>query len=117
MVPPPTTGTLTVDRTNGSSATVTGSMDDPQSPVILIQGELDLASVESVRAGIEPFLAPGPSQVTFNLEKLTFMDSSGIALLVQSANRVGKVELTNVSPIVRRVLEVTGLLELFGLAR
>jgi anti-sigma B factor antagonist len=117
MVPAPTTGSLTVDRTNGSSATVTGSMDDPQSPVILIQGELDLASVESVKAGIEPFLAPGPSQVTFNLEKLTFMDSSGIALLVQSANRAGKVELTNVSPIVRRVLEVTGLLELFGLAR
>jgi anti-sigma B factor antagonist len=106
-----------VDRANGTSATVSGSMDDPRSPVILIQGELDLASVESVKAGIEPFLAAGPSQVTFNLEKLTFMDSSGIALLVQSANRVGKVELTNVTPIVRRVLEVTGLLELFGLAR
>ena len=106
-----------MDLANGSSASVTGSMDDPQSPVILIQGELDLASVESVKAGIEPFLASAPSQVTFNLEKLTFMDSSGIALLVQSVNRVGKVELTNVTPIVRRVLEVTGLLELFGLAQ
>ena len=101
---------------NGNSATVTGSMDDPQSPVIRIVGELDLASVELVKAGMVPFLASGPRQVTIDLEKLTFMDSSGIALLVQSANRVDRVELTNVTPIVRRVLEVTGLLELFGLA-
>jgi anti-sigma B factor antagonist len=108
---------VTVGVANGHSATVTGSTGDPRSPVILIEGELDLASVESVKAGIEPFLASEPSQVTFDLEKLTFMDSSGIALLVQSANRVGKVELTNVTPIVRRVLEVTGLLELFGLAQ
>ena len=106
-----------MDRANGSSATVTGSMDDPQSPVILIQGELDLASVESVKAGIEPFLAPGPSQVTFNLEKLTFMDSSGIALLVEISNDVGQVSLTHVPPIVHRVLEITGLLEHFGMSQ
>ena len=97
-----------------SSATVTGSQADPGAPILAISGELDLASVDSVREGIEPYLAAGPSRVTFDLAGLDFMDSSGIALLVQVANRVEHVELTNVSPIVRRVLEATGLGPAFG---
>jgi anti-anti-sigma factor len=44
------------------------------------------------------------------------MDSSCIALLVQISNDVGDVRLINVTPIVHRVLEATGLLEHFGLA-
>ncbi len=94
---------------------VTGAVDDPSSPVISLAGELDLASVEAARAGIEHYLATGPSQVTFDLRELTFMDSSGIALLVQISNEVEKVSLNNVTPIVRRVLEATGLLDHFGL--
>jgi anti-sigma B factor antagonist len=95
---------------------VTATVDDPAAPVIHLAGELDLASVESVKAGIGPYLAGAPVHVTFDLEKLTFMDSSGIALLVQVSNDVDRVSLVNVSPIVHRVLEATGLLEHFGLA-
>ncbi len=95
---------------------VTVLADDPGSPVIALAGELDLASVEATRAGIEPVLEHRPAQVTFDLEKLTFMDSSGIALLVQVSNDIETVTLTHVPPIVHRVLEATGLLEHFGLA-
>ena len=95
--------------------TVTG--DDPMEPVVALAGELDLASVESTRAGIAPFLARHPTRVTFDLEHLTFMDSSGIALLVQISNDVDQVTLIHVAPIVHRVLEATGLLEHFGLAK
>jgi anti-sigma B factor antagonist len=95
---------------------VTVMTDDPSAPVIALAGELDLASVEATRAGIESVLANQPTRVTFDLEKLTFMDSSGIALMVQISNEIGQVTLTHVAPIVHRVLEVTGLLEHFGLA-
>ena len=95
---------------------VTATLDDPTSPIIRLAGELDLASVESTKAGIAPYLAGSPVLVTFDLEKLTFMDSSGIALLVQLSNDIGKVSLIHVAPIVHRVLEATGLLEHFGLA-
>ncbi len=95
---------------------VTVSIDDPAAPVIALAGELDLASVEAARAGIEPTLAERPSRVTFDLDKLTFMDSSGIALLVEISNDIDSVCLIHVTPIVRRVLEATGLLEHFGLA-
>ncbi len=95
---------------------VTVKSDDPMSPVISLAGELDLASVEKTRSGIAPFLAKHPSVVTFDLQGLTFMDSSGIALLVQVSNEVEQVTLIHVPPIVHRVLGATGLLEHFGLA-
>jgi anti-anti-sigma factor len=91
------------------------SLEDASAPVIHLAGELDLASVEATKSGMEPYLASGPERVTFDLEKLTFMDSSGIALLVQVANNVGEVTLIHVPPIVYRVLEASGLLEHFGL--
>jgi anti-anti-sigma factor len=95
---------------------ITASTDDPNEPVIGLAGELDLASVEATRAGLKAILANHPTRVTFDLRKLTFMDSSGIALLVQISNDVDHIELINVLPIVHRVLEATGLLEHFGLA-
>ncbi|MGH9079497.1 MAG: STAS domain-containing protein [Acidimicrobiales bacterium] len=107
---------IIVESGSGEAVTVQGSMDDPRFPVIRIGGELDLSSVESVKLGMEPYLRDETTRVTFDLEELTFMDSSGIALLVQVANRVESVELRNVTPIVRRVLQATGLLEAFGLA-
>ena len=99
----------------GNAAEVIPGDGDREAPMIRISGELDLASVESVRAGIEPYLVAEPHQVTFDLEELTFMDSSGIALLVEIANRVEHVALVNLTPIVHRLLEATGLLEVFGL--
>ncbi len=94
---------------------VSATLDDPAAPVIHLAGELDLASVETTKAGIEQYLDIAPERVTFDLEKLTFMDSSGIALLVQISNDIGQVSLINVTPIVHRVLEATGLLGHFGL--
>ncbi len=97
------------------TATVAVTVADDGVPVISLGGELDLASVESVRSGIQQYLTDGPARVTFDLEDLAFMDSSGIALLLQVSNEIERIELRNVRPNVRRVLEVTGLLETFGL--
>jgi len=94
---------------------VTAVLDDPTAPIIYLAGELDLASVESTKEGIDLYVAGEPARVIFDLEKLTFMDSSGIALLVQVSNDVDQVSLVHVTPIVHRVLEATGLLEHFGL--
>ncbi len=93
---------------------VTVVVDDPAAPIVALAGELDLASVESTQAGIAQVLDASPPQITFDLGKLTFMDSSGIALLVQISNEVGRVSLIHVTPIVHRVLEITGLLDHFS---
>lgn len=80
-----------------------------------ITGELDLASVESVHETIDGILNGEPERVVFDLAGLTFMDSSGIAMMLQVSKRVGNVEIRNVTPIVRRVIEATGLVEVLGL--
>jgi len=40
------------------------------------------------------------------------MDSSGIALLVAAARQARQVELRHPTPVVRRLIELTGLTEL-----
>jgi anti-anti-sigma factor len=45
----------------------------------------------------------------FDLSRLRFMDSAGIAVLIGAAAKVKAVHLRDPSPIVRRVIEVTGL--------
>lgn len=61
------------------------------------------ADTEGVGAG-----QPG---LIFDLSRLDFVDSSGIAFFLQMVNRAGSVELHHAKPAVRRVLEVTGLLQ------
>ena len=77
--------------------------------VVKIIGELDISSVESVRAALEPIVRRQPSTLVFDLSELRFMDSSGLALLVTVVEQVGVVEVRNPLPIVRRIIEVTGL--------
>jgi anti-anti-sigma factor len=100
---------------DGPQVEVSLGQGEASAPVICMAGELDLASVAAAKSGMEPYLAARPQRVTFDLEKLTFMDSSGIALLVQVSNDVGQVTLINVAPIIHRVFEASGLLEHFGL--
>ena len=98
-----------------SSLRVRVDAEVPTAPVVHLAGELDLASVGVARTGISRYLEDASDGITFDLEKLTFMDSSGIALLVEVSNTNGPVTLVHASPAIRRVLEVTGLLHHFGL--
>jgi anti-sigma B factor antagonist len=100
---------------DGRLAWAEGTVDDTGTLTILLSGEIDIASADGVRRDMQPFLGAAPDRVVFDLQKLAFMDSSGIALLVQIANRFEVVEVRNPAPNVRRILEATGLAEKFGL--
>lgn len=81
-------------------------------PVIRLSGELDMVSVERVRSVVEGVLTADDDRLAFDVAGLKFMDSSGIALLVSAARQVRQVELRHPTPIVRRLIELTGLTEL-----
>ena len=57
-------------------------------------------------------LTADDDRLAFDVAELKFMDSSGIALLVSAARQVRQVELRHPTPIVRRLIELTGLTEL-----
>ncbi len=81
-------------------------------PVIRLSGELDMVSVEGVRSAVAEALSAENEKLVFDVRELEFMDSSGIALLVSATRKVRKVEVRNPTPIVRRIIELTGLTDI-----
>jgi anti-anti-sigma factor len=93
----------------GPHATVDHVVDASGLSVITIAGEVDTSNVASVEAELERVTGSAPELLVFDLSALEFIDSSGIALLLRSAGKVGRLELRNPSGVVQRVIEATGL--------
>ena len=79
--------------------------------LVRIGGELDLSSIPVVEAELEPFLRTAPEHLVFDMAAVTFMDSSGIAMLLRAAERAAHVEVRHPSPAVQLILRATGLSE------
>jgi anti-sigma B factor antagonist len=85
---------------------------DGDRAVLVLHGELDLATIDSVRARLEALEDEGTG-VVLDLDGLTFMDSTGIRLVLQAAQdaeRTGwEFSLTRGSDAVQRVFAAAGL--------
>ena len=80
--------------------------------VLRLSGELDLATVADIQRSVDAIAAQAPEHLVIDLTEVTFMDSSGIALLLEIAQSRSRTELRNPTPLIRRVLEMTGLTEI-----
>ncbi len=90
-------------------------LDPTGAQVVSLSGELDSANAASLRERVAS-IPPQPAQpLIFDLTGLRFMDSAGIAVLIGAAEKAGSVSLRNPSPIIRRVLETTGLSSVFSI--
>jgi anti-sigma B factor antagonist len=77
--------------------------------VVVLAGELDSSNAASLQERVAS-IPPEPARpLIFDLTGLRFMDSAGIAVLIGAAAKASSVSLRNPSPIIRRVLETTGL--------
>jgi anti-anti-sigma factor len=94
-----------------------GTAESGQTAEVFLSGELDMSSIDATRECIESALASSPTVLICDLSELQFMDSSGIALLIQTANRVTTLWLRNAPPLIRRVLEATGVTEILRVVR
>jgi anti-sigma B factor antagonist len=85
---------------------------DSGAVTLLLEGELDLASVSTLRACLEQ-LDGSYHEVAVDLAGLSFVDSTGLATLIttkhQLDERGGRLVLRNPQDAVRRVLEVSGV--------
>jgi len=77
--------------------------------VVTLVGELDTSNVASLVAAMASITQQPPQRLIFDLGDLRFVDSAGIAVLLNAASTSGSVQLRDPSPIVQRVLEITGL--------
>ncbi|HEX9312653.1 MAG TPA: STAS domain-containing protein [Actinomycetota bacterium] len=85
-----------------------------------VEGELDVSNAEQLGNALWAELRAG-SSVVVDLSGLAFMDSQGLRLLLQLALHAeaagfGPVVLVNLSPAVRRVLEISLPHGMLGLA-
>ncbi|MHB1043578.1 MAG: anti-sigma F factor antagonist [Eubacteriales bacterium] len=83
--------------------------------VVRPAGELDLAVADRFRSAMEEALDRQPvANVVFNLSRVTFIDSSGLGVMLGRYKRVskcgGKVFIVGAQPQIRRILELSGLL-------
>jgi anti-sigma B factor antagonist len=86
-------------------------LEGPAGAVVTADGEVDIETSPTLRDAIEDALRRY-DRVHVDMRAVTFMDSTGIATLLTSAEaaRRDEVELTlQVSQAVRRVLELAGV--------
>jgi anti-sigma B factor antagonist len=87
--------------------------------VLALKGELDLNGVSDVRDPIVHLLADGPTDVLVDMTDVAFIDSSGVALLVELYSHVtsrpgGRLRIEGLTAAAHRLLDICGLLETFG---
>jgi anti-anti-sigma factor len=87
---------------------------------ISLRGSLDLATKDELIAGAAKALAePGAEALAVDMSGVTFMDSTGIGALVKISTDTRKQGVTftleDPSDRVRRILHLTGLLEVWDL--
>lgn len=79
-------------------------------PVVRAFGAIDIGSCDAFAAAVEQLTANIEGRpIVFDLAEVSFMDSSGLGVLVKTNLAGHPVILRNASPIVRRIIEVTGL--------
>jgi anti-anti-sigma factor len=93
------------------AVTVASVREENGTPVVYLSGELDLTNAGQFSTAIDAALGSHPGRLILDASGLTFMDSSGIVLLVSASQRVPEVQVRDPSPIVRRLIELTGLSE------
>lgn len=83
-------------------------------------GELDLSTAAQLRERLLGLTTDGPTQVTVDLSSLSFVDSTGLSVLIAGLKHIrqrgGDMALRSPTPSTRRVLEITGLTEVFSIS-
>lgn len=107
---------LTGDREDGGAALVIENQVDPAGGAVLVlSGELDISNGAALEEAVASAAAEHPDLLIFDLAGLRFMDSSGISVLLDAATKVKTVQVRDPSPIVRRIIQVTGLSGVLGI--
>jgi anti-sigma B factor antagonist len=83
--------------------------------VVVVAGELDMATAPQLQDQITDLLDNGRSRLVFDLADVSFCDSTGLSVFVRAKNNTddagGTVRLAAPQRGVLRILEVSGLVE------
>jgi anti-anti-sigma factor len=87
--------------------------------VVAADGKIFFDTVEPLRAALTDALATQPPRLVLDMSAVPLCDSTGLNLIAHThrtaMERSGWLRLVGVQPAVRRVLEITNLIELLSL--
>ncbi|HVR33765.1 MAG TPA: STAS domain-containing protein [Acidimicrobiia bacterium] len=95
------------------------SEDGDGAVTLAIDGEIDFGNVAALRARLSELIQSGSGTLTVELAEVDFVDSTTIGVLIQAKKRLEqdgrRLRLVDCQPGVRRVFEMSGLVEYLGL--
>jgi anti-sigma B factor antagonist len=105
-----------------TSPLVPSARKDGDAVVVAARGEIDLNNSPDLRSELFTILnRHAPKRLILNLAEVPYMDSSAVAVLVETLQKMrktgGKVYLTNLQPRVQGLIEIARLGTIFVITK
>ena len=87
----------------------------PTQPIVTVMGEVDVATSPDLRARLNELIDRGATELVLDFTRVSFVDSSGLGVLVgaykrlQESGSAGAIRIVGTQASVRKVFEITGL--------
>ncbi len=89
--------------------------------ILDLAGRLDLSSASDLKDASKTYIGKPNCKLIFNMEKVDFINSSGLGALVSILKDVrtskGKMKLTNLAPYVKEIFDITQLSNIFDICQ
>ncbi|MBC5805282.1 MAG: anti-sigma B factor antagonist [Candidatus Eremiobacter antarcticus] len=87
--------------------------------IVDLNGEIDVYTSPKVKETIMELIDAGHYALVINLEKVRYIDSTGLGVLIGGLKRVrehsGAVNLVCTNPQIKKIFDITGLVKIFGI--
>lgn len=114
--------TIPSETGDGDAAQAIGTVltrPRPDAAVLTVTGEIDTVTAPHLRQALDGLLGQEAATLVADLTGITFLASSGLAVLIQAAHRAEgtrrRLRLVATGRQVRRPLEITGTDQLFDI--
>ncbi len=87
--------------------------------VVDVEGEIDIYTAPRLRELLIDLVSKGNYQIVVNMDKVEFLDSTGLGVLVGGLRRVrahdGSLDLVCTRERILKIFRITGLTKVFGI--
>ncbi len=96
---------------------MTFARPDARHALLVVEGEIDTLTAGALERALDQLLADPAEVLVIDMVAVTFLASSGLAVLIRAAHQAGerRLRLVSATRAVRRPMEITGSDQLFDL--
>ncbi len=95
------------------------SLKKDKNSVVWLEGEVDYTVTPALRNSLLGYIKKTEGDVHINLSRLKYLDSSGLAVLIEARRHMVDMKralvIDDITPEVRKIFELTQVGRLFGL--